>query len=141
MDFTLRIERPSERKMRVEIIDESGKTIHTWQGASDELLMPIEYETYLPALVGSDALRERLTTLETLCFALANTEASLRGELNKRLGELFKTWREENAEASRAVLAKVCGTNYGRLQSVEQGIVKNSMASCLDIIQRWEKSK
>lgn len=141
MDFTLRIERPSERKMHVEIIDEEGRTIHIWQGASDELLMPIEYETYLPALVGSDALRERLTTLETLCFALTNTEASLRGELNKRLGELFKIWREDKAEASRAVLAKVCGTNYGRLQSVEQGVVKNTLSSCLDIIQRWEKSK
>lgn len=127
--------------MHVEIIDETGKTVHTWKGGCDELLLPIEYETYLPAFLGSDVLRERLTTLETLCFALANVENSLRGETNKRLGELFKTWREEKAEVNRALLAKVCGTNYGRLQSVEQGVVKNSMASCLDIIQRWEKSK
>lgn len=140
MDFTFRIETPKGRRMRVEIIDETGTTIQLWEGASDELLLPIEYETYLPAFIGSDALKERLKTLETLCFALANIQTSLQGELNKRLGELFKIWREKEG-VTRAALAKVCGTNYGRLQSVEQGVVKNSMNSCLDMIQRWEESK
>lgn len=141
MDFTLRIENPKGRNMSVEIIDETGKTIHAWEGASDELLLPIEYETYLPAFLGSDALRERLATLETLCFALEKVEDSLRGETNKRLGQLFKTWREEKAEITRSVLAKTCGMNVTKFQSIEQGIIKNSLASCLAIIQRWEKSK